>query len=84
MIAPRSSSNPNPAKKTIVVIDWDRRESASRQANVASVDQLSNVVSRERIINEVVNSALTEHISGRSDSSTGGAGIGGGIAGFDR
>lgn len=72
-------------KKQIVVVDWDRRESASRHESLEESEQLSAYLSRDRDISEIANSSVRESLSGESSASTssfgGGLGIAGGLFG---
>lgn len=72
-------------KKQIVVVDWDRRESASRRESLEESELLSSYLSRDRDISEIANSSVRETLSGESSASTssfgGGLGIAGGLFG---
>src|SRR5436190_8705342 len=67
-------------KKQIAVIDWERRESATRSEILEASDSLQASLSRDRDISEIVNTTLNENSRGGSSAVT--AGIGGGIGGF--
>lgn len=71
-------------EKQIAILDWDREESAIRQERQDISEELSAEISRDRDISEIMNSALKENMSARSqnDTSSTSAGIGGGIGGF--
>lgn len=67
-------------KKQIVVLDWERRDTASRTELLTEQEQLVANLSRDRDINEIVNTTLTESMRGGSKAKTssfaGGLGIG--------
>ncbi len=67
-------------KKQIAVLDWERRESAANTQSLDYSESLYNELSRDRDINEIVNSTLTESISASSSSKTKGIGAGYGSA----
>lgn len=67
-------------KKQVAIVDWERREESRRDESVEARERLTNVLSRDRDINEMVNTTLRESIRGGSTASTsafgGGIGIG--------
>lgn len=69
-------------KKQIVIYDWTRKESASRSESLAMEEQLDNELSRDRDINEIVDSVINESVEGSSHVTgkghSGGFGIGAG------
>lgn len=65
-------------KKQIAVIDWDRRETATRFETLEEREQIDAMTSRDRDISEIVNSVLTEQVRGGSEAETWSAGGGGG------
>jgi hypothetical protein len=68
-------------KKQIAIVDWERRETAARSESLSESESLSNLLTRDRDINEIVSVALREHLHGDSTSITGGGGQGSGGAG---
>lgn len=66
--------------KQIVVHDWERRETASRIESTSSEESLSNELSQDRAVNEIVDATLNEHSKGSSKSSSKGFSIGAGGA----
>jgi len=66
--------------KQIASLDWDRRESAVRQAARAETEQLAASLSHDRDISEIIYASLAEHDRGSSSASV--SAIGGGIGGF--
>ena len=67
-------------KKKIAVVDWERRESASRTESLQQREELDAMLSRDRDINEIVNATVSESTRGGSKSSSesiaGGVGVG--------
>jgi hypothetical protein len=55
-------------KKNIAIMDWSRKEVASRSEEMSYEDSLTNSISRDRDINEIVNTVLTEAMSANSES----------------
>lgn len=68
-------------KKVISVVDWERRERATREEFTAADEGVQAAVSRDRDLNEVVSGALSESSRGGSRSTTQGVGAGKGSAG---
>ena len=66
--------------KQIATVDWDRRETTSREAARSEREQLAAQLSHDRDISEIINSALSEHDRGSSSASV--SAVGGGIGGF--
>lgn len=66
-------------KKQIVTFDWDRKDSASNTQQLDYQDSLYNSLSRDRDVNEIATSHLTEEVNGNSSSDTWGWGVGGGV-----
>lgn len=66
--------------KQIATLDWDRRETAVRQASRAEAEQLAASLSHDRDVSEIIYSSLAEHDHGSSSASV--QAVGGGIAGF--
>ena len=66
--------------KQIATLDWDRRETAIRQASRAEAEQVAASLSHDRDISEIIYSSLAEHDHGSSSASV--QAVGGGIAGF--
>lgn len=67
-------------EKQIAIVDWDRREEASRTEEQSVSESLSANISRDRDIGEIINSTLNENINASSrnkTSSTSGGGSGG-------
>jgi LysM repeat protein len=71
-------------KKQIVVMDWERRESAARFEELTEQERLAATLSRDRDINEIVNTSLAERTEGGSQARTSsfGGGLFGGIFGI--
>lgn len=67
-------------KKQIAVVDWERREVASRTEQIQETEALDAAISRDRDINEIVSGTVNENVRGGSSSSSssfaGGLGIG--------
>jgi hypothetical protein len=57
-------------KKQIAIIDWDRREVASRKELLEEEERLANVLSRDRDVSEITNALLTENLKGGSRATT--------------
>lgn len=68
-------------KKNIVVVDWERRETAARQESLEEEEQLSAFLSRDRDISEVVRGVVSEEMEASSSAGTKSFG-GGGAIGF--
>jgi outer membrane protein OmpA-like peptidoglycan-associated protein len=66
-------------KKQVAIVDWERRESASRTEDQTAREGLEASLGRDRDINEIVGGALSENLKGGSTAST--AGIAGGQGG---
>lgn len=66
-------------KKQIAIVDWERREGASRSESLSAYESLDAELSRDRDINEIVTGTLTENVRGGSKASTGAFGGGLGI-----
>jgi hypothetical protein len=66
-------------KKTIAIVDWERRETAARSEALTEEEQLAASLSRDRDIREIVTSSVEEESSGQSSSRV--KAIGGGIGG---
>ena len=69
-------------KKQMAVLDWERRESASRSERADSTERLDAFVDRDRDISDIVNATVSESLRGGSSSSSGGIGAGLGVGGF--
>ncbi len=71
-------------EKNIAILDWDRDEFGRRNESQDFSDTLQASISRDRDINEIVNSTFRENInaSSHNDTSSTSGGIGGGIGGF--
>jgi hypothetical protein len=72
-------------KKQIAVVDWERREAASRTETAELRDQLTNSLVRDRDVSDIVRATLVERLQGSSLSiaggqATGAAGAGSGSA----
>ena len=65
-------------KKQIAVVDWDRKEKAGRTELLEEEEQLQAMLSRDRDINEIVNTSLEESMTGSSVAYTEGDSVGGG------
>jgi len=68
-------------KKLIAVVDWERRERATRDDETVASESVLARLSRDRDLSEVVSGALSESIRGGSRSTTAGIGAGAGGAG---
>lgn len=67
-------------EKQIAIVDWDRKEEASRTEGQSVSESLSANLSRDRDIDEIINSTFNENVNARSSnktSSTSGGGSGG-------
>lgn len=69
-------------KKQLAVVDWERRETTTRDEFRESRDSLEASIDRDRDVSEVVAGTLNESIRGGSSASTGGFGGGLGVAGI--
>jgi hypothetical protein len=67
-------------RKQIAIVDWDRREDASRFEFALEAEQLDAMISRDRDINEITNAAVNEQTRGGSNANTWAAGGGIGFA----
>ena len=63
-------------KKQIAIVDWERRETASRTEVLTEADELQATLTRDRDINDIVNANLSER--GQGSSSAFNVGMGGG------
>lgn len=63
-------------KRLISVLDWERRESSSRDEYTSFDEAMRAALARDRDLGEVVSGALTESSRGGSRSTMGGIGIG--------
>ena len=66
-------------KKEIVIVDWDRRESAIRSESRVFEERLDARLEHDRGISEIVKSVLTENVRGGSSSNVWAAGGGFGL-----
>lgn len=66
-------------KKNIAVVDWERRETATRVESLEEREELTAFLSRDRDISEIATASLSEEIEGGSSAST--EAFGGGLAG---
>jgi hypothetical protein len=66
-------------KKEIVIVDWDRRESAIRSESRRFEERLDARLTHDRSISEIVKSVLTENVRGGSSSNVWSAGGGFGL-----
>jgi len=66
-------------KRKIVVLDWDRRESAIRTESRTVSESFSADLSRDRAVSEIVNSTISESIRAGSKTNTWAAGGGLGL-----
>jgi len=66
-------------KRKIVVLDWDRRESAIRSESRSVSESFSADLSRDRAVSEIVNSTISESIRAGSKTNTWAAGGGLGL-----
>jgi len=68
-------------KKQIAVVDWERREAASRTETAELRDQLTNSLVRDRDVSDIVRATLVERLQGSSLSIAGGEATGAAAAG---
>ena len=68
-------------KRRVGIVDWMRREAASRSESDELRDEITAEIVRDRDIREVVASTLTEHLEGKSTAISYGNANGGGAAG---
>ena len=68
-------------KKLISIIDWERREQASREEFTTAEEGLNAALARDRDLKEVVSGTLSETSRGESHNRTEGFGAGKGSAG---
>jgi hypothetical protein len=68
-------------KKLISVVDWERREQASRDELTSAGESLDSTLTRDRDLSEVVSATLSESARGGSRNTTTGVGVGTGAAG---
>ena len=68
-------------KKLISVVDWERREQATREEFTSAEEGLQAALSRDRDLSEVVSGTLSESMQGGSRNTTVGFGAGKGSAG---
>jgi hypothetical protein len=70
-------------KKQIVVLDWERRESAARVEELSEEERMAATLSRDRDISEIVNASLAESSEGGSwaKNKAAGGGLGFGFLG---
>ena len=66
-------------KKEIVIVDWDRRESAIRSESRVFQERLDARLEHDRGVSEIVKSVLTENVRGGSSSNVWAAGGGFGL-----
>jgi hypothetical protein len=66
-------------KKEIVIVDWDRRESAIRSESRVFEERLDARLEHDRGVSEIVKSVLTENVRGGSSSNVWAAGGGFGL-----
>ncbi|HEU4657704.1 MAG TPA: papain-like cysteine protease family protein [Capillimicrobium sp.] len=67
-------------QKLVSVLDWDRRETARRDARRTETEQLGASIAHDRDISDVVSSTLRERLDGSSFADVGAAG--GGLGAF--
>ncbi|WP_452227640.1 hypothetical protein [Lacinutrix sp. MEBiC02404] len=68
-------------KEQVAILDWSRSENSSRLESTISRENFSASFSRDRDVNEVINTSLSEKIKGKSIGATFGTAGGGGAAG---
>ncbi|MEO6392560.1 MAG: hypothetical protein ABIP75_11955 [Pyrinomonadaceae bacterium] len=66
-------------KKQIAIIDWDRKESASRRESLEEQEFMSAQLNRDRDIVDVASASLHESMRGGSNANTSSFGVGLGI-----
>src|SRR5262249_42864384 len=66
-------------KKQIAVVDWERRESATRTEAVDFSEQLTALLERDRDISEIVSGTIRESVRGGSSASSGSIAAGLGV-----
>jgi hypothetical protein len=67
-------------QKQIAIHDWDRRDTASRSEVQSIEESLTNTLSQDRDINEIIKSSLREDIEAQSKAKTSGISMGAGSA----
>jgi hypothetical protein len=69
-------------KKQIVVVDWDRRETASRSESMSSEEALTASLQHDRTISDIVDATIEETMRGgsRAHSEARGGAVGAGLA----
>lgn len=67
-------------KKQIAIVDWDRRDTATRSESEDAAESLVAELSHERDINEIANAAFHENIKGGSEAHNEAIGGGFGLA----
>lgn len=70
--------------KQVATIDWTRTDTASRSEELANTEELVNTVTRDSDTREIINTALSESLSGKSKASSKskGGSIGGSLSGM--
>lgn len=68
-------------KRQIAILDWERREVASRSESIEAEDALSANLNRDRDVNEIVSASLKETVVGVSLAMTGSSANSSGTAG---
>jgi hypothetical protein len=68
-------------KRLVAVVDWERRDQANRSEGTTFSEQLTQSLSKDRDLSEVVSGTLAETMRGGSKATTAGVGVGTGAAG---
>ena len=70
-------------RRRVAVVDWERREAATRSEELQATDQMEARIAQDRDVNEIVTGVLRERTHGGSTTTTSsvGGGAGGGLLG---
>jgi hypothetical protein len=70
-------------RRRVAIVDWERREAASRSEELTASDQMEAQIAQDRDVNEIVTGVLKESMHGGSTTTTSavGGGAGGGMLG---
>ncbi len=68
-------------KKQIAIVDWERRDTGTRDESLLATEQLNALLERDRDVQEIVKATLEEELKGQSFAGTFGLGGGAGKAG---
>jgi hypothetical protein len=70
-------------RRRVAIVDWERREAATRTEDLQASDQMEAQIAQDRDVNEIVTGVLKESMHGGSTTTTSaiGGGAGGGMLG---